>query len=313
MDNNTCPICRLKDPRFRATGRGQNDTWDIACPCCGTFSISSEAKLELMGCADPARGLLAGCIREQTIRGHAILLLSSNGDAPANLPGGVRLHDVTELWAPRSIGERLDRSLLNLIGLSQDVGNPVQLYGPDHSVVFASNDTQFLFFLRTLAARGWLEKSTPVIPGSVTVSAEGWARAAELQTSRAESKQAFVAMSFDSSMEIAWTDGFAPGIERTGYRPHRVDKEEHLEKICDKIIADIRRSRFLIADFTLQKPGVYFEAGFALGLGLPVVWTCRKDDLERCHFDTRQYNHIVWETPEDLARQLKNRIEATIR
>ena len=39
----------------------------------------------------------------------------------------------------------------------------------------------------------------------------------------------------------------------------------------------IRKSKFLIADFTGQRGGVYYEAGFAYGLGLPVIWTCRKD------------------------------------
>ena len=67
-----------------------------------------------------------------------------------------------------------------------------------------------------------------------------------------------------------------------------------------------------MADVTNHRQGVYFEAGYALGLGIPVIWTCRKDDLDNCHFDTRQYNHIVWETPEELATALEHRIRATI-
>ena len=57
---------------------------------------------------------------------------------------------------------------------------------------------------------------------------------------------------------------------------------------------------------------MYFEAGFAMGLGRPVIWTCRKDDIDNAHFDTRQYNHIVWENEKELYEKLKNRIEATI-
>ncbi len=37
--------------------------------------------------------------------------------------------------------------------------------------------------------------------------------------------------------------------------------------------------RFMIADFTGHRGGVYFEAGFAHGLGIPVIWTCREDQL----------------------------------
>jgi len=58
--------------------------------------------------------------------------------------------------------------------------------------------------------------------------------------------------------------------------------------------------------------GVYFEAGFAMGLGIPVIWTVRKDQIEQVHFDTRQYNHIVYDSPEDLKQKLCNRIRATI-
>lgn len=68
----------------------------------------------------------------------------------------------------------------------------------------------------------------------------------------------------------------------------------------------------MIADFTGNRNGVYFEAGFAMGLGIPVIWTCRKDHIDNVHFDTRQYNHIVWETPEELREKLTYRIEATI-
>jgi hypothetical protein len=80
----------------------------------------------------------------------------------------------------------------------------------------------------------------------------------------------------------------------------------------DEIISQIRKSRFLVADFTGHRGGVYFEARFAMGLGMPVFWTCRKDDLPHLHFDIRQYNCIDWADPADLAVRLRRRIEAVI-
>jgi nucleoside 2-deoxyribosyltransferase len=68
----------------------------------------------------------------------------------------------------------------------------------------------------------------------------------------------------------------------------------------------------VVADFTGDRGGVYYEAGFAQGLGIPVIWTVREDWLDRIHFDTRQYNHIHYATPEELRKALKNRILATI-
>lgn len=143
--------------------------------------------------------------------------------------------------------------------------------------------------------------------------------------------QTFVAMWFNKEVEEAYNLGIAPAIRDAGFDPVRIDRVEHNNKIDDEIVAEIRKSKFLIADFTsgfitdanvsdegvkreklLARGGVYYEAGFAQGLGLPVIWTCRKDCIDDVHFDTRQYNHIVWETPEELYAKLKHRIEATI-
>ena len=66
--------------------------------------------------------------------------------------------------------------------------------------------------------------------------------------------------------------------------------------ITDKIIAEIRRSRFLVADFTHGCDGargsVYYEAGFAHGLNIPVIFTAREGT--KPHFDTSTYPHIFW-------------------
>ena len=43
-----------------------------------------------------------------------------------------------------------------------------------------------------------------------------------------------------------------------------------------------------------------------------VIFTAKNEDLEKLHFDTRQFNHIVYNTPEELKELLKNRIRATI-
>jgi nucleoside 2-deoxyribosyltransferase len=141
---------------------------------------------------------------------------------------------------------------------------------------------------------------------------EGWKRIAELSKTQSASDQAFVAMWFDRSLNAAWSLGFKPALIDCGYMPIRIDLQEHNEKICDRIVSEIRKSGLLIADFTGQRGGVYFESGFALGLGVPVIWTCRSDDVSNLHFDTRQYNHIVWDKPDDLKEKLTNRINATL-
>ncbi len=79
-----------------------------------------------------------------------------------------------------------------------------------------------------------------------------------------------------------------------------------------KIMAEIKNSRFLVADVTQQNKGVYFEAGYALGLGLPVIWCIKEDDLKNVHFDTRQYNHITYKTEDELKEKLYDFVCAII-
>ena len=135
--------------------------------------------------------------------------------------------------------------------------------------------------------------------------------------------QAFVAMWFGGKnkknmedMDNMYNDGIKKAIENTGYKPMRIDKKDHINKIDDEIIAEIRRSHFLIADYTHgddgARGGVYYEAGFAQGLNIPVIRSCRSDKIDNLHFDTRQYYHIEWTTPEELRKELQKRILALI-
>ena len=171
-----------------------------------------------------------------------------------------------------------------------------------------------------LVRRGWVEDAVGFMSTNTEyqLSVEGHARLAELNQTAAESWKAFVAMWFDESMDEVWENAIKPGIEEAGYEAIRIDRKEHLNKIDDEIIAELRRARFVVADFTHgddgPRGGVYYEAGFAYGLKLPFIFSCRKDSIGKVHFDTRQYPHILWE-PEKLdafRRALTTRIGATI-
>lgn len=122
----------------------------------------------------------------------------------------------------------------------------------------------------------------------------------------------FCAMWFNPEVATLWTSVIAPATRLAGYEPLRIDGKQHNGKIDDEIMASIRASRFVVADFTGNRGGVYYEAGFAHGLGLPVIFMCREGD--ELHFDIRQYNCIFWKPDalEEAQQRLKNRILATL-
>lgn len=208
-------------------------------------------------------------------------------------------------WNPNNRG---DPVFLEMLARSESTLTPSDAKSKDE-----------LFFLQKfLENQEWIKIEEPENHGLLTVTVKGYARLAELATKQINSSQGFVAMWFDDSMTEAYEKGIAPGIEDAGYKPLPINRKEHINKIDDEIIAEIRRSRFVVADFTHgdtgPRGGVYYEAGFAHGLNIPVFFTCRKDVLDKIHFDTRQYNHILWEQDklDDLRKQLADRISAVI-
>lgn len=142
------------------------------------------------------------------------------------------------------------------------------------------------------------------------VTAEGMDYLLTPESQSTKTSQVFVAMSFDRTLDNAYSEAISRAIIEAGYKPQRIDKKHHTNSIDDEIISEIRRSRFMVADFTDNRAGVYFESGFALGLGQSVIWTCHKKDLEQVHFDLRQRNMIPWTDLEELRKGLYDRVIA---
>jgi hypothetical protein len=174
----------------------------------------------------------------------------------------------------------------------------------------ATSEVKYLISDYLISEKSYLE-TTP--KEYLRITPRGWAYIHSLTQGNPESRSGFIAMWFANEMNDAWK-AIDYGIRQAGYDAVRIDQKQHNNKIDDEIIAGIRRSKLLVADFTGHRGGVYFEAGLAMGIGLPVIWLCRHDHLKEVHFDTRQYNFIVWETHklEELSKALQNRIEATL-
>ena len=192
--------------------------------------------------------------------------------------------------------------------------NALQIHAYSESI----NLKEVSFLLDYLHSQKWMDYNRGRRAAICQLTVEGYARLAELNERDTKSSRAFVAMWLDSSMNDLWKKGIEPGIRDAGYDPVRIDKTEPIDKIDDAIIAEIRRSRFIVVDFTHGDLGargsVYYEAGYAHGMDIPVIFLCRKDMIDEIHFDTRQHKHIEWEKekPSELREKLANRIAAVI-
>jgi hypothetical protein len=211
----------------------------------------------------------------------------------------------------------LDRALVFVSEVQTKADEEIQThYANDYPKAFAKDGDEFHFLLDTLVRQDLLtsrgELGTSRNNGFFRLTPSGWAKVEQLKKIKIDSDQAFVAMWFNDKLLEAWENGFEPALSATGFRPLRVDLAEHNGKIDDFIVAQIRRSGLIVADFTGHRGGVYFEAGLAIGIGIHWIFTCHQSDEKELHFDTRQYNHIFWENPEDLKIKLQRRIAASI-
>jgi len=304
-----CPLCKCREckdyPNFV-----QNSTL-FECSNCGHFILTAGASSEI---ADDG-WKLAAYVVDQYRRGNTPTFHACQRSLPPDAhPGSVGVDAIIESF-PKSVAERLDRALINLANATHNLGQTFQIQGEiSNPLLLAQNGQEVFFVIQQLGQEGYIKGNITTLPTGISLTAKGFNRAADLQRGLfgPGNKQVFVAMSFDKSLNDTWADGLKLGIEDCGFEALRVDRKQHNEKICDVIVAEIRKSKFLVADFTLHRNGVYFEAGMMMGLGRPVIFTCRKDELGKAHFDTRQYFHIEWETPDELRSKLKSRIQATI-
>jgi hypothetical protein len=133
----------------------------------------------------------------------------------------------------------------------------------------------------------------------------------------------FVAMAFGHPDADAVYDAIKKALRPMHIKPVRADRIEHNDDIDDRIIAEIERADFVLADLTYARPSVYFEAGYAQR-SVPVIYTARRDHFKdkpddpngnlRVHFDLQMRNIIAWSGGDDrnFLKRLKSRITKVI-
>lgn len=291
-----CPICGSEATIYPMAAGA--DGKRIVCPKCGEFSVSGTAEATL-----PNK-------------------LSGNPRKIANASGWVREHpkelissDTVSLLEQLPTPSIPDKglSLLKYLGKKTTYpGERIVLASPTngtlefYAVARAVNHEEYAYIYKFIENLGYIE--------GAQITSDGFAYLEKIKYSNIDSQIGFCAMWFDSAVKAIWSDAISPAIQEAGYEPKRIDEHPHNNRIDDEIIALIRRSKFVIADFTGQRGGVYFEAGFALGMNLPVIWTVKKSELSSVHFDNRQYNFVTWEEGNlaEFKLNLQYRIEATL-
>lgn len=278
---------------------------DVVCPNCGNYRITTEAFEDLPNELNKKpfkKTHISGYLRELTELGLTSEPISNqNVDvilASANIP--------------KSVTEKLDKLILFIFRKTSYIYEVIEVDTAITAIGYAASERELQNMFKALCDEGYLSPPTTLDSREYSLTLKGFERARSLTTENIISSKCFVAMWFGEEMIEVYDNYISKAVSACGFDPLIISQKEHNDKICDQIISEIRSSKFVIADFTAHRGGVYFEAGFAYGLGRPVIWTCRKDHLKDAHFDVNHYNFIVWENGEDLYQKMVNRIKATI-
>lgn len=117
----------------------------------------------------------------------------------------------------------------------------------------------------------------------------------------------FIAMPIDPLFDDV-LDAIKETCGRCGLNAERVDENQANERITDRILESIQKAEFVIVDLTESRPNVFYEAGYAQGIGKLPVYIARTGT--KLEFDLKDYPVIFFDTYRKLKNDLETRLRA---
>ena len=308
----TCPVC---DSPLNVD-RGQyppktGDSQFFDCPRCGSYSLSRSL-------ADDLASILKGDNEKIAVLSHSIRKMQKNGNWPY----------INSYSAPQilrnslpSLSEQMD-NMIFWLGEKTSPGKAEWIEPSRHqSIMGAMTPEGFSLVVKRLINIGLIEGETSsgldgIVQMDAALTFDGWNYYDQLNRGALVSRKAFMAMKYgDPDLDHIVNEYFRSAVAATGFRLYRLDDTPKAGSIDDRLRIEIRTSRFLISDLTHENAGAYWEAGYAEGLGKPVIYTCEESKFEsqKTHFDTNHHLTVIWnkEHPEIAAEKLKATIRVT--
>jgi hypothetical protein len=299
----SCPICQSDQCTYFNDGKRNTH---LSCPSCGDFMMTWDLGLEFEATPKELRPYLSAATRQAHEEGKPLTLDTKNWREFAAAQRAI------------SVSAKIER-ILRIIGQRAALPGGICGIDPDrdHPLFSATSRKELAVYLEHLQDEGLLDgpkasaKGLP-ISGNYAPTIKGWQRLEPVLSPGGEPDRCFVAMWFADELDSAYQLGFAKAIEECGFKPYRVKEDPTHKAIIDRILSEIRRAHFVVADFTGHRQSVYYEAGFARGIGREVIGCCREGETKGLAFDTRHLGHIVWADADDLRRKLTDSIQANI-
>lgn len=312
MSTNLCPVCRrgLHQP-FQH--RALSDTKTYECVFCGKFTMSGSLVAQLeCGYLEQYKD---GAIKLS----HAIRQKSEDPAVIWNSGSILKAILENPLPRPREQADLLLRWLANKVpGPGETIWIEYMKHG---AVIGAKSREGFELVARHLVEAGLVFAKggfhTPLggsFGANVTLTFNGWEHYENLKIGNAFYRKAFIAMKFGvPALEDMVQSAFKPAAKRAGFELTKLNDIPKAGLIDDHLRVEIQSSDFVVADLSHDNLGAYWEAGYAEGLGKPVIYTCERSKFEgsKTHFDTNHHLTVIWD--ESDKQKAEEDLLATIR
>ena len=247
-----CPICRRNAAIYDYPTK--IDTSFVKCDRCGQFLMSGlltstlQAPDVTMTKEDQSLlPYLSAYTRQISEAGSVPLLISENW------------REFATTRTSTAVSLKVNKLLHLATTRSKNPGDIVEFSAAlDSPLLSIASENEFIFLLRHLGALEYLSIPVESQPTRCIVTIRGWEQEEASQRERGIRGRCFVAMWFDATTEDTWSNGIELGVRDCGCDPIRIDKVHHNEKICDRILGEIRLAQFSIADFTGHRGGGVF-------------------------------------------------------
>jgi hypothetical protein len=277
---------------------------EFRCEICGRYQMPFELQVDrdIKGIGDPVlKVALSAATRQENFFYDRMLKLTLENYL--SLAG-------THRWTP--VSRKFQLALEVGRKRSKHFGDSFKLdFKKDYPLIDAVSPAEAWALICHLMESQLIASRSVSDQVTYALTAKGWELLEPFQAGGIPGR-CFIAMAFDQVLDDAYYQGIKPAIIDCGYQPICLKEIATNDNVCDLILSELRKAQFVVADFTKQKGGVYFESGFGKALGKEVFWTCHADDFHNLHFDTNHYGHIKWTDPANLRDQLKNRILAEL-
>lgn len=310
-----CPLCDWEDNLEQGNVGGRPGIAWIRCPRCGQFNFSKQLEIDRD-------------IKEEFLKVRHLCSGLSRRRAELDQDPPEFLHmSLEETLKDPSIPDDADvRRKANLLldvlrERSTFFGERVRLkLYMDYPLVFARNAEEMAALVQLLKDRGLIKPEFLQMPdgkreANITVTASGWEVTDPTSKEREASKQGFIAIWFDDSMNDS-IEAAEEAIAESGFSPMCIKDKHFKERIMDKALGEIQKSKFIVIDLTGQRPSVFFEAGFAHGLDIEAIYVYRKAEADTdvdIEFYAKHYQCHAYEDATDLKQILIDAIAARVR